>query len=218
MHSIKQTAIQGFNEIVQTAKGIEKEHPEQEHFISLVTFNGIRQKLVHFVDPVNKLEQIDDSNYHPNASTPLFDAIGFGINKLRQKVERGTDYNVLVTILTDGEENSSKEYSGRDIKSMIEALKLNRWTFTYIGTDHDVEKMASSISINNTMNFNKNEADMRMMFEKEKMARLRYSEKIKMKEKVGFDFYENENSENNTKNVSTPAEARPSFWQKFFGN
>jgi hypothetical protein len=34
---------------------------------------------------------------------------------------------------------------------------LNRWTFTYIGTDHDVEKFAASISITNTMYFQKNE-------------------------------------------------------------
>ena len=46
MESIKSSIIQGFNEIVQTIKGIEKEFPEQEHFISLVTFNGLGQKLL----------------------------------------------------------------------------------------------------------------------------------------------------------------------------
>ena len=34
MESIKKTIIEGFNEIVQTVKGIEKDFPEQEHFIS----------------------------------------------------------------------------------------------------------------------------------------------------------------------------------------
>ena len=41
MDSIKSTIIQSFNEIVQTIKGIEKEFLEQEHFISLVSFNGL---------------------------------------------------------------------------------------------------------------------------------------------------------------------------------
>ena len=49
MESIKKTIIEGFNEIVQTVKGIEKAFPEQEHFISLVTFNGRGQKLLHFI-------------------------------------------------------------------------------------------------------------------------------------------------------------------------
>ena len=65
MESIKNTIIEGFNEIVQTVKGIEKEFPEQEHFISLVTFNGLGQKLLHFIDPVSRLEQIDEKRYRP---------------------------------------------------------------------------------------------------------------------------------------------------------
>ncbi len=76
MDSIKKTIIQGFNEIVQTVKGIEKEFPEQEHFISLVTFNGLGQKLLHFIDPVNKLELIVETKYQPGASTLLYDAMG----------------------------------------------------------------------------------------------------------------------------------------------
>ena len=171
MDSIKKTIIEGFNEIVQTVKGIEKEFPEQEHFISLVTFNGLGQKLLHFIDPVSRLEQIDEKRYRPDASTPLFDAMGYSFAKLRQVVDNLTDYNVLVTILTDGEENASSEYTGSAIKKLIDELKLNRWTFTYIGTDHDVEKFAASISITNTMVFNKNEADMKAMFVKEQSSR-----------------------------------------------
>ena len=217
MHSIKQTTIQGFNEIVQTVKGIQIEHPEQEHFISLVTFNGIRQNLVHFIDPVSKLEQIDSSSYRPDASTPLFDAIGFGINKLRKVIGNSTNYNVLVTILTDGEENSSREYSGMAIKELIEELKLKRWTFTYIGTDHDVEKMAASISINNTMKFDKNEAEMKRMFEEEKNARRVYYQKISMNEETESDFYQKPKPKEQPKDDSTTQESGRSLWGKLFG-
>ena len=189
MESIKPSIIQGFNEIVQTVKGIEKEFPEQEHFISLVTFNGIGQKVLHFIDPVSKLESIDEKRYQPNASTPLYDAIGFSFAKLRQVVETLTDYNVLVTILTDGEENASKEYTGTAIKNLIEELKLKRWTFTYIGADHDVEKFAASISITNTIHFQKNEANMKAMFAQESNSRTNYSQKIREKKDTGDDFY-----------------------------
>ena len=99
------------------------------------------------------------------------------------------DYNVLVTIMTDGEENASKEYTGYDIKKQIEELKLNRWTFTYIGADHDVEKFAMSISITNTMTFQKDEANMKDMFVKETKARFNYSERISKNENTETDFY-----------------------------
>ncbi|MEP6596262.1 MAG: hypothetical protein ABJA71_09965 [Ginsengibacter sp.] len=192
MDSIKKTIIQGFNEIVQTVKGIEKEFTDQEHFISLVTFNGLGQKLLHFIDPVNKLELIDETRYRPDACTPLYDAMGFSLVKLRQLLEEKTDYNVLVTILTDGEENASKEYTGIAIKKLIEELKLNRWTFTYIGADHDVEKFALSLSITNTMTFEKNEDAMKNMFVKEKAARSNYSRKIRLNEATEDNFYETE--------------------------
>ena len=190
MESIKKTIIQGFNEIVQTVKGIAKEYPEQEHFISLITFNGMGHKILHYIDPIEKLELIDDTRYIPDATTPLYDAMGFSFTKLKQVLENATAYNVLVTILTDGEENASKEYTGLTIKTLIEELKLNRWTFTYIGADHDVEKFANSISITNTMTFEKNEGDMNIMFTNEKLARARYSEKIRMKKQTDTDFYE----------------------------
>lgn len=192
MESIKNSIIQGFNEIVQTGKGIAKQYPEQEHFISLISFNGLGQKILHFIDPVDKLEQIDDKRYNPEASTPLYDAMGFSFAKLKQVLVDKKNYNVLVTIMTDGEENDSKEYTGHAIKMLIEDLKLQGWTFTYIGADHDVERFAMSISITNTMVFEKTESDIKSMFSKEKYARDRYSEKLRMNEETQNDIYKDD--------------------------
>lgn len=192
MTSIKNTIIQGFNEIVQTVKGIALQYPEQEHLITFVTFNGLGMKTLHFCEPVEKLKEIDDEKYQPDAMTPLYDAMGFSFAKLRKELEGKSEYNVLVTILTDGEENSSKEFSGAAIKHLVEELSLKNWTFTYIGADHDVEKFAISISITNTMQFNKNEADMKQMFVKEQNARMRYSLKIRSNENTSMSFYDEE--------------------------
>jgi uncharacterized protein YegL len=221
MEPIKKTIIQGFNELVQTIQGIERQFPEQEHFISFISFNGLGQKLLHFIDPVSKLKQIDDKTYQPDATTPLFDAMGFSINKLKHSLQGQTDYNVLVTILTDGEENASKEYSGNNIKILVEELKQNRWTFTYIGTDHDVEKIANSLSINNTMIFEKNDADIKRMFMKEHSARFKYSEKIRLDEDTSSNYFdEKEDNKIKTATGSThskmPKDDR-SFWKKLFG-
>jgi len=190
MESIKNSIIQGFNEVVQTVQGIALQYPEQEHLISLVTFNGLGQKVLHFLDPVEKLNKIDADRYKPDAMTPLYDAMGFSFTKLRKELEKVKDYNVLVTIMTDGEENASKEYSGLTIKKLIEELKQNRWTFTYIGADHDIEKFAKSISITNTMMFEKDPEYIKRMFEKEKYARSMYSQKIRDKKETIDDYYD----------------------------
>lgn len=199
MSSIKNTIVQGFNELVQTIQGIEKQFPEQEHFVSFVSFNSLGHRLLHFIDPASKLKQIDEKSYNPDAMTPLFDAMGFSINKLKQSLQGQTDYNVLVTILTDGEENDSKEFSGNDIKKLVEELKQNRWTFTYIGTDHDVEKIAISLSINNTLVFEKNEAAIKNMFAKEKSARANYSRKINLKEDTSSNYFDDTDNDKKKK-------------------
>ena len=196
MQPIKTTIIQGFNELVQTIQGIEKQFPEQEHFISFVSFNSLRQKLLHFIEPASKLKKLNNKSYYPDALTPLFDAMGFSINKLKQSLQGQTDYNVLVTILTDGEENASKEFSGNAIKKLVEELKEIRWTFTYIGTDHDVEKIAQSLSIHNTMSFSKSEAGIKDMFMKEQSARAIFSEKNRYNEDTTSGYFiDTENEE-----------------------
>ncbi len=193
MESIKKPTIQGFNEIVQTIKGIEKQFSEQKHFINLVTFNGlgINEKL--FLQPISTLEFIDENIYRPDASTPLYDAIGFAALKLKNEIANQTSFNVLVTILTDGEENASKEFSADAIRKIIEELKKQNWTFTYIGTQHDVQTAASTISITNVMQFTADEDGMKDMFAKEQKARVRHSFKIQKKEVAEDDYYTDEN-------------------------
>jgi Mg-chelatase subunit ChlD len=189
MQSIKKATISGFNEVVQTVKGVEQQFPEQEHIISLVTFNGLGIKTLLFNERVSNLDEIDEERYQPASMTPLYDAMGFSMTRLKREVEKQNDYNVLVTILTDGEENSSKEYDGIAIKKLIDELKDNKWTFTYIGANHDVEKFAQSISITNTMSFQATNEGMKQMFAKEKKARYSYSSKLNRGEEVSDDFY-----------------------------
>ncbi|MES2648162.1 MAG: vWA domain-containing protein [Bacteroidota bacterium] len=189
MEPIKESIIAGFNEIVQTVKGIQLRFPEQEHYISFVTFNGMGIKVHHLAAPVASLAVIDHTKYHPNESTPLYDTMGFSCLKLKEHLQFQTGYNVLVTILTDGEENASKEFNMLTIKKLVEELQTAGWGFTYIGTDHDVEKAASKLSISNTMKFNKNAAGIQQMFAVEQESRSIYSQKIRDKQDPNKDFY-----------------------------
>ncbi|MGI8849788.1 MAG: VWA domain-containing protein [Pyrinomonadaceae bacterium] len=109
MEVIKNATITGFNEVVQTIKGVEKQFPEEEQFVSLVTFNGLEIKTNLFNKRVKNLKEIDEEIFQPDSLTPLYDAIGFSVNKLRKEIESQKDCHVLVTILTDGEENDSRE-------------------------------------------------------------------------------------------------------------
>ena len=190
MNSIKKTILNGFNELINSVKSIEKEFPEQEHYISIISFNSKNENnVIHFTTPVSKIEIIDNKNYNPESSTPLFDAMGFSILKLKNFLSDKNNYSVLVTILTDGEENASKEYSLTSIKRIIEELKSENWTFTYIGTDHDIDKTTMDLNINNKIRFDKNGRGIKNMFEIETNSRIKYSLAIREGKLISDDDY-----------------------------
>ena len=153
MKRIKKETINGFNETIQTIKVAQKEHENQEHFITLVTFNGSGLKVVYDKVRSENTVELSEELYRPDCNTPLFDAIGMSVTCLRHFLLDQTEYTVLVTIITDGEENASKEYKGELIKEMIGELKQKGWIFTYIGANHDVAKFAINISIESYMEY-----------------------------------------------------------------
>lgn len=188
MSSIKGFIISGFNELVQTIKGMAYEFPDQEHFISFISFNGLAIKAHLELEPVALLKQIDAGNYNPNSNTPLYDAMASAINKLRKTSDLLENYNVLVTILTDGEENASKEFNQSDINKLVGELKEKNWTFTYIGTDHDVRNFARSLSIENSFLFAKSKEGIEKMFDIERNSRMKYMQKVRDNETNSEDF------------------------------
>ena len=151
MQSIKTAAIDSVNETIQTIRSAQGKHEEQEHFVSLVTFND-DVKTVYECVQVDEVKELTAETYQPACCTALYDAMGISLNALRKKVTE--DDKALVTVVTDGYENASKEYSGKAIKALVDELKAKGWVFAYIGANQDVEAVAATISITNTLRFN----------------------------------------------------------------
>lgn len=151
MESIKRAAINGMNETVQSIRDAQKKHEDQEHIVSLVSFNSSEIKGIYDCVPVAEVKELTDKEYVPDCCTPLYDAMGLSLNHLRAKVN--DEDKVLVTIITDGEENSSSEYNSAAIKALVDSLKEKGWVFAYIGANQDVLKVAQTISVTNVMNF-----------------------------------------------------------------
>lgn len=189
MRAIKDSIIDGFNELLQTAKEMQLKFPEQEHLITFLSFNSKNFTFQMLNGSVQLLKPLNKDNYKPNDDTPLFDAIGMGISKIQELVKNTENFNVLVTILTDGAENASNKFTGEGIKLLVEVLSTQRWTFTYVGTEHDVESIADELSIKNTMRWEKNNESMHMMFASERSSREIYFNKIMNNNNTSEEFY-----------------------------
>jgi Mg-chelatase subunit ChlD len=182
MDSIKKAAIDGLNETIQSIQSAQKKHEElQVHFVTLVSFNSTGIRTVFDNRPVSKVGLIKDGDYKPNACTPLYDAMGVSLSKLRHQLNKEEKNQVLVTIITDGRENASREYTGKMIKNLVEELKESGWVFTYIGTNQDVDAVADSLGIQNRMQYEYSQRGTEAMMQQECISRLRFFDKISKK-------------------------------------
>lgn len=176
MQAIYRPALTGINETLQTIRDAQKEHPEQSHFVSLITFDSGHYNRIYRDTVAEMAINITPEYYRPRGRTPLYDAMGRSIHELLPKVD-DSDV-VLVTVITDGYENASCEYNALAIKSLVEELKEKGWVFTYIGANQNVEAVASSMSIDNHLAFDADEESTTAMFEFEKGARKKFFSKI----------------------------------------
>lgn len=174
MSIIRRQALVGINETLATIQKMQKAHKILEQRVTLITFDSTHTNVFYDNVRASNANPLKAKDYNPCGATPLYDAIGMGIAKINALTTE--DDSVLVTIITDGEENCSEEYSLKMIKNLIEKLKKQNWTFTFIGTDDlDVENIALDMGIDNHLQFSEDEAGTKKMFARENRARERYN-------------------------------------------
>lgn len=174
MSIIKRHALVGINETLTTIQKMQETHKNLEQRVTLITFDSTHTNVFYDNVRASNANLLKTKDYNPCGATPLYDAIGMGIAKINALTTE--DDSVLVTIITDGEENCSEEYSLKMIKNLIEKLKKQNWTFTFIGTDDlDVENIAMDMGIDNHLQFSEDEAGTKKMFARENRARERYN-------------------------------------------
>ena len=174
MSIIKRHALVGINETLTTIQKMQETHKNLEQRVTLITFDSTHTNVFYDNVRASNANPLKAKDYNPCGATPLYDAIGIGIAKINALTTE--DDSVLVTIITDGEENCSEEYSLKMIKNLIEKLNKQNWTFTFIGTDDlDVENIAMDMGIDNHLQFSEDEAGTKKMFARENRARERYN-------------------------------------------
>lgn len=179
MSSIAKQAVDGVNETLGAIRSSQLKDPTQDNYVTLVAFCGCELRTIFDNVPIAEVRDITRKDYQPCCMTPLYDAIGKTVTKLHPIVVENKSV-AAVTIITDGYENASREYSGKAIKDLIESYKEEGWMFAYIGADHDVEAVAASISIDNTIDFDKTPEGTQQMFDKEKHSRGKWLQRMSM--------------------------------------
>lgn len=179
MGSIYNQALSGANETLNTIRLSQKEDESLKQFLTFVAFDSgsnrpdVRE--IISLKPITEVKDLTKDDYRPSGCTPLYDAMGISLKKLSEVV--GKDDNVLVTIITDGYENSSHQYSASMVKEMVDSLRAKGWVFTYIGANQDSVEVAGGLGIHNAMDFEQDGTGAKMMWDKMNSGRREFYKK-----------------------------------------
>ena len=145
MSGLEKDTIGGYNSLLKKQKKI-----KGECRITTVLFDN-NYELLHDRIDLEAIKPLTEKDYEVGGSTALLDAVGMTINKLiavenntAKKYQAG---KVLFVIITDGMENSSKEYSREKVRDLIEQQKKAGWEFIFLGANIDAVQAAGTIGI-----------------------------------------------------------------------
>ncbi|MFA7673526.1 MAG: vWA domain-containing protein [Clostridia bacterium] len=146
MGGLETDTIGGYNSMLAKQQAL-----EGECYITTVLFDN-KYELLHDRIDIKAVSAITFKQYTVGGSTALLDAIGITINKIGN-VQKHTadDYRaekVMFIIITDGQENSSHEYTSDKVKALIEQQKTKYgWEFLFLGANIDAVETASRFGI-----------------------------------------------------------------------
>lgn len=93
------------------------------------------------------IDQVGEITLVPRGGTPLLDALGKALAHMEQSQARLSSDQTIVMVITDGEENSSREWTTDTIKARITSLEARGWQFLYLGANVDAFTQAATVGI-----------------------------------------------------------------------
>lgn len=146
MSGLEADTIGGYNSMLKKQQSI-----EDECHITTVLFDNYYELLHDRID-IKAVSLITEKEYQVGGSTALLDAIGNTIHKIgnaqKHTAENYRAEKVMFVIITDGEENSSREYSAEKVKAQIERQKTKfGWEFIFLGANIDAVQTARRFGI-----------------------------------------------------------------------
>ena len=150
METIAAKTIEGFNGFV-----VDQQKAPGDATLSLFLFDDKFDTVHDFLD-IQSVPKLTSELYFARGMTAQYDAMAKSIQltgeKLAAMPEEERPSKVIVLVMTDGAENSSREFPGEQgrlaLKAMIEhqTQKYN-WDFVFMGANIDAKTTATSLGI-----------------------------------------------------------------------
>jgi Mg-chelatase subunit ChlD len=146
MGSIRQATVDGFNLFL----GQQKDQPQEARF-TLVLFDDQYEVPIPSTG-IQSVPLLTLKTFQPRGSTALYDAIGRTCNELQNRILQTPigqrPKGVIIAILTDGEENSSRYFNQHQVADLIaKHRETDKWEFIFLAANQDAIASAGKINI-----------------------------------------------------------------------
>jgi uncharacterized protein YegL len=176
MKEVAKDAINGFNSFLR----------EQKNLKDKATFTGVL--FDDQFEPLNdgkvvdikKVQELTDKTFVPRGTTALYDAIGKSVNLYKSEIQKNKKAKpankVLVIVVTDGHENTSREFTRNDIADLITYQKKQNWQFLFLCSTEDAVTVGASLGVSkgNTFKFENTSLGNNEMYSKVSYAAVNY--------------------------------------------
>lgn len=125
MADLMSDAIGGFNTFVK-----EQQKEEGECYLTLIAFDTAYD-IVYDRIPIQEVKELNVDKIPPRGGTALNDAVGKALSSMPAY------WNVITLIMTDGEENSSIEWTFDTIKGLVQSRIKDGWEINFVGVGID---------------------------------------------------------------------------------
>jgi len=152
MGNMTNDVIGGMNQFIKDQKNLEGEAK-----FSLILFDHVINHVYERI-PIADVPLFDNTTYYVGGSTAMYDAIAYAMNTIGSDLHKTDESErpskVLFCIMTDGEDNASKEYNAKNIKDMIQhQTEKYSWEFVFMAANINVAQAADMIGIRNENSF-----------------------------------------------------------------
>jgi len=135
MWSIRDDVIGGFNTFLA-----EQQKLPEKCRMTYVQFDTYYDRVFHDQD-IQRVKPLDEESFIPRGSTALLDAWGKAMSSLQEDLNKLSEgqqpENIIFIVITDGQENASREFTREKLFSMVDEKTKQGWKFTFLAANQD---------------------------------------------------------------------------------
>lgn len=146
MSSIRKDVEGGYNTFIEEQRKV-----PGNALVSLSQFDNKYEEVYIGKD----LNEVPELVLVPRGNTALFDAIGRMIHTARARHAGMTvkPTKRILVVLTDGQENASKEFTSASVLALVSEIKKEGWDVIFLGAEENSLEVAATLGFNNAVNY-----------------------------------------------------------------